>query len=83
VERPFTQEDLEQIEAEMANIVTRKLAFQRVEMAREEAVRFFERQGEPYKVELLQELQAPTVSVYQQGDFVDMCRGPHLPHTGA
>jgi threonyl-tRNA synthetase len=83
VERPFTQEDLEQIEAEMANIVTRKLAFQRVEMAREEAVRFFERQGEPYKVELLQELQAPTVSVYQQGDFVDLCRGPHLPHTGA
>jgi threonyl-tRNA synthetase len=83
VERPFTQEDLEQIEAEMAKIITQKLAFQRVEMSREEAVRFFEQQGEPYKVELLQELQVPTVSVYQQGDFVDLCRGPHLPHTGA
>ena len=83
VSRPFTQEDLEQIEKEMAKIVAQKIAFRRIEMSREEAIRFFEQRDEPYKVELLQELQAPTVSFYQQGDFVDLCRGPHIPHTGA
>ncbi len=82
VAKPFTQEDLEKIEARMREIVSEKLPFQRTEVSREEAIRFFEGQGEKYKVELLKEFTDPTVSYYRQGDFVDLCRGPHLPHTG-
>jgi threonyl-tRNA synthetase len=82
VSRPFTQEDLERIEAEMGKISAQKLTFRRMEMSREEAIHFFEEHGEGFKAELLRELQEPTVSLYQQGDFVDLCRGPHIPHTG-
>jgi len=82
VDRPFTEEDLARIEAGIAKIVTQRLAFHRREMAREEAIKFFEQHGETYKVELLRELSEPTVSLYEQGGFVDLCRGPHLPHTG-
>ncbi len=82
VARPFTQDDLEKIEARMREIVSQKLPFKRTEVPREEAIRFFEGMGEKYKVELLNEFQDPTVSYYQQGDFVDLCRGPHLPNTG-
>ncbi|HAA02766.1 MAG TPA: threonine--tRNA ligase, partial [Syntrophobacteraceae bacterium] len=82
VARPFTQEDLEQIEAEMAKIIAQNMPFRRGEMSREDAIGFFDGRGEPYKVDLLRELQAATVSLYQQGDFVDLCRGPHIPHTG-
>jgi len=62
--------------------VSQRLAFHRREMAREEAIKFFEQRGETYKVELLRELSEPNVSLYEQGGFVDLCRGPHLPHTG-
>ena len=81
-ERPFTNEDLEKIEAKMAQIIAEQVAFRRTELPREQAIRFFEERGEKYKVELLQELEGATVSLYQQGDFVDLCRGPHIPHTG-
>ena len=80
--RPFTPEDLERIEARMREIARADYPFVRFEMPREEAVRFFEAQAEPFKVEILKELQAETVSLYQQGDFVDLCRGPHVPSTG-
>lgn len=82
VDRPFTQEDLERIEAKMKEIIAARQAVQRREMAREEAIRFFQEQGEQYKVELLESFEDPTVSFYQQGDFVDLCRGPHIPDTG-
>jgi len=82
VETPFTQEDLEKIEAKMSEIVAGRHPFQRREVSREEAVRFFSERGEKYKVELLEGFEDPQVSTYQQGDFVDLCRGPHAPHTG-
>lgn len=82
VARPFTDEDLEKIEARMKEIVSQKLPFSRRDVAREEAIRYFAEKGEKYKVELLEEFTDPSVSYYQQGDFVDLCRGPHIPHTG-
>ncbi len=82
VENPFTAEDLERIEAKMAEIVSSRLEFQRTEMPRQEAVRLFRELGEPYKIDLLESFQDDTVSVYRQGDFVDLCRGPHIPHSG-
>ena len=78
----FTEEDLEKIEKRMAEIVKENLPFEREEMPREEAVAFFRERGEPYKVELLEEMDDETVSLYRQGDFVDLCRGPHVPSTG-
>lgn len=74
-------EDLEKIEARMAEIVQRKLPIQRREVSREEAARLFRERGEELKLELLQEME-DGISVYQQGDFIDLCRGPHLPDTG-
>jgi threonyl-tRNA synthetase len=82
VARPFTQEDLEAIEAGMRRIVSQNLPFSRRSVPREEAIGFFSELGERYKVELLEELTDPDVSFYQQGDFVDLCRGPHIPHSG-
>ena len=82
VARPFNQDDLEKIEQKMGEIIAGRLRFQRREMAREEAIRFFREQGEKYKVELLESFADPTVSVYEQGGFIDLCRGPHIPDTG-
>jgi len=78
----FSPEDLEKIEAAMAAIVAADLPLQRKQMSREEAIEFFRERGEKYKVELLEGIAEDTVSVYSQGDFVDLCRGPHLPSTG-
>ncbi len=82
VDRPFTQEDLERIEAKMGQIVGEKLPFHRKVLSREDAVRFFETVGEKYKIELIESFEDPTVSIYEQGGFVDLCRGPHIPDTG-
>lgn len=82
VERPFTQEDLEKIEERMREIVSKKLPFSRRDLPREEALSLFSAMGEKYKVDLLEQFADPTVSIYQQGDFVDLCRGPHIPQTG-
>jgi threonyl-tRNA synthetase len=79
---PFTPEDLEKIEARMREIVKADLPFAREEMSREAAVRFFEERGEPFKVEILRGIDALTVSLYRQGEFIDLCRGPHVPSTG-
>src|SRR5689334_15888333 len=79
---PFTPEDLAKIETVMHEIVKRNLPFERQEMSRADAIRFFEERGEPFKVEILRGLDAPTVSLYQQGDFIDLCRGPHVRATG-
>ena len=80
---PFTPEDLEKIEGRMKDIVKKDLPFIREEWPREQAIRWFEEHGEPFKVEILRGLDVPTVSVYKQGDFLDLCRGPHVGSTGA
>jgi len=83
VERPFTEEDLEKLEEEMKKIIKEDLPIERFELSREEAIAFMQERKEPYKVELIQELpEGETISFYRQGEFVDLCRGPHLPSTG-
>lgn len=79
--RPLTPEDLAAIEEEMKKIVAANYPFCRVEMEHEEALEHFGKQGEKYKVELIEGLD-DNVSLYRQGDFEDLCRGPHLPSTG-
>jgi len=81
-ERPFREEDLPRIEEEMKKIIKEDYPFIRKEVSKEEAIRFFESQGEKYKVELLKEIPEEKVSLYTQGDFTDLCRGPHIPSTG-
>jgi len=81
-EHVFTPEDLALIEAEMAKIAGAKTPFVRREVSREEALRLFEARGNPYKTEIIRELpEDAVISVYQQGDFLDLCRGPHIPST--
>jgi threonyl-tRNA synthetase len=79
---PFTPEDLTKIEQVMGEIVKSNLPFERQEMPRAEAVRFFRERDEPFKVEILEGIESPTVSLYRQGDFIDLCRGPHVRATG-
>ncbi|MBI2016870.1 MAG: threonine--tRNA ligase, partial [Candidatus Rokubacteria bacterium] len=80
---PFTPEDLARIEEVMREIVRADHPFEREEMDRADAIRFFGERGERYKVEILEGLDVPRVSLYRQGDFVDLCRGPHVTSTGA
>jgi len=80
---PITTEDLPKIEKEMKQIIKQKLKLERREFTREEALAQWEPAGEIYKVEMIKDLPEGTViSTYTQGDFTDMCRGPHVPHTG-
>jgi threonyl-tRNA synthetase len=80
---PFTPEDLEKIEAEMAKIVKENQPVQRSVMARDEAVEFFRSKGERYKAEIIESIPAnEDLSLYAQGEFIDLCRGPHVPSTG-
>ena len=84
VEKPFTEEDLKSIEEEMKKIIKEDLEIERFELPREEAIKFMEERNEPYKVELIKELpEGEVISFYKQGEFTDLCRGPHLPTTGA
>ena len=81
--RPFTPEDLEAIEAEMRSIVAQDEPFVRRDMSRAEAEALFASMDETYKLEIMADLGADQVSVYTNGEFVDLCRGPHVPSTGA
>ena len=81
-ERPFTEEDLTKIEEEMKKIVKENYPFERSEMSAEEAKKFFAEKGETYKVEIIDDLGVDKVSIYKQGEFVDLCRGTHVPSTG-
>ena len=82
-ERAFTPEDLERIEAEMKNIVAENLTVTREEVARDDAVRLFRDMGEHYKAEIIAGIPGDeAISLYRQGEFVDLCRGPHVPSTG-
>jgi threonyl-tRNA synthetase len=83
VERPFTDEDLRAIEAEMQKIVDADLPFIREEISRDAALKMFADRGETYKVEIIQGIPADqTISLFRHGDFVDLCRGPHVQRTG-
>ena len=80
---PFSETQLAELEAEMRKICKEKLKLERFELPREEAVKFMEEKGEPYKVELINDLpQDATISFYKQGEFTDLCAGPHLDSTG-
>jgi threonyl-tRNA synthetase len=82
-EHHFTPDDLEKIEQRMTELAEADLPVQRVVMSREEAVRQFEALGEQYKVEIIRDLpEGEEISVYRQGDWMDLCRGPHVPSTG-
>lgn len=80
---PLTPEQLEQIEEEMRRIIKEDYAFSRDVMPRQEAIRYYREQDEPYKTELVEDLdEDQELSFYKQGEFVDLCRGPHIPSTG-
>ncbi len=80
---PFTPDDLKAIEEKMHELVKSNIPVRRLEMSRDEAIRFFNERNEPYKVELISELPSDqNVSLYEQGEFIDLCRGPHLSSTG-
>jgi threonyl-tRNA synthetase len=83
VEKPFSVEDLEKIEAEMQKIVKEDIKLERFTLSRDEAIKFMEERNEPYKVELINDLpEGETISFYKQGDFTDLCAGPHAESTG-
>lgn len=82
VEQTLTPDDLPKLEEEIARIIKEDLPLTRREMSKEEAVELFSSRGESYKVELLEEIDSERVAVYEQGEFIDLCRGPHLVSTG-
>ena len=80
---PFTTEDFAKIEEKMHEIVKRDEKVERIVMPRDEAIKFFKNKGEHYKAEIIEDLpEGETISLYRQGDFTDLCRGPHVPSTG-
>lgn len=82
VPEPFEPSDLEMIEQRMRELIEADIPIERIEMDKRKARELFEQLGERYKVELIDEMDESVVSVYRQGEFVDLCRGPHLPSTG-
>jgi len=77
---PVSEDDFRKIEAEMKKIIKARLPVKRREVSKAEALAFY--RDEPYKLEMISELEDGTISFYEQGEFTDLCRGPHLPHTG-
>ncbi|WP_337035247.1 threonine--tRNA ligase [Paenibacillus illinoisensis] len=83
LEHPLNPEDLQKIEKEMERIVSENLPIVRKEVSRAEAIKTFEEVGDPYKLELIRDLSEDSViTIYEQGEFFDLCRGPHVPSTG-
>ncbi|MGR3295760.1 MAG: TGS domain-containing protein, partial [Candidatus Bathyanammoxibius sp.] len=83
LERPLTDKDLEEIEAEMKKIIEEDFKFERKVLSRDEAIKKMEQDRQPYKVELINDIAAgEEVSFYTQGEFLDLCRGPHIPGSG-
>jgi threonyl-tRNA synthetase len=78
----ISEKDLEKIEVKMKELAKQKLQFSRKEISKKEAIAYFEEKGDPYKLELLSELEDGTITFYTQGNFTDLCRGPHIPDTG-
>ena len=82
VDGKITEDDLPKIEEEMKKIIKEDLKIERFELPKDDAIKMMEERGQVYKVELIKEIEDETVSFYKQGEFVDLCRGPHLPSTG-
>src|SRR5690606_18843561 len=82
VDRPFTPEDLEKIEQRMKERAEEQIPVERFDMNREEALKYYQNLDQKYKCELIEGFDDPSFSFYRQGQFTDMCRGPHVPHTG-
>ncbi len=80
---PFSESDLEKIEARVKEIVARDLPIERVDLPRAEAIAFFEKEDEPYKIYFATTKGGEMVSIYRQGDWTDFCLGPHVPSTGS
>ncbi|MBT9537216.1 MAG: threonine--tRNA ligase, partial [Nitrospirae bacterium] len=83
MDRPFTPEDLSLIEKKMKELIKKDNPFTRKTMPRKDAIELFKKMGEDYKAEILSEIADDEVSVYEEGGFVDLCRGPHVPATGS
>ena len=81
-DRKIEEEDLRKIEVKMAELAAQKQEFKREKVGKAEAIAYFEEKGDPYKLDLLKNLEDGSITFYKQGDFVDLCRGPHLPDTG-
>jgi threonyl-tRNA synthetase len=79
--KPVTEEDLPRIEEEMQKIVNADFPFSREEISKDKAIALFQKMGQPFKVELLKDIDADKVNIYKQGEFEDLCRGPHIPST--
>jgi threonyl-tRNA synthetase len=82
MEYSITEKDLEKVEAKMKELAKSKNQFIRQEISKAEAIAYFEEKQDPYKLELLSELEDGTITFYTQGNFTDLCRGPHIPDTG-
>jgi threonyl-tRNA synthetase len=81
-DRTFGETDLAAVEAKMKELAKKESVFVRREVSKADALDYFQKKGDPYKIELINDLQDGSITFYQQGDFTDLCRGPHLPHTG-
>jgi len=81
-DRVISQEDFGKIEAKMLELARQKNEYKRSEVSKADAIAYFEEKGDEYKLELLERLQDGEITFYQQGNFTDLCRGPHIPHTG-
>ncbi len=82
LDQTLSQEDLKKVESEMKRIISGKESFVRAEVPKDEALKKMEELGQPYKVELIEDIEDEEVSFYTQGDFIDLCRGPHVQNTG-
>ena len=78
----FSSEDFAKLEAKMLELAKQEQVFKRQAISKAEAIQYFKEKNDPYKLELLEDLEDGNITFYQQGNFVDLCRGPHLPHTG-
>ncbi len=81
-DRTFGDDDLKKVETKMIELARKNSVFVRKDVSKADALDFFEKKGDPYKVELLQALQDGSITFYEQGNFTDLCRGPHIPNTG-
>ncbi len=78
----FSENDLEKIESKMKELAKQKNVFSRKEVSKSDAIKYFTEKKDPYKLELIEGLEDGTITFYTQGEFTDLCRGPHIPHTG-
>src|SRR6187549_252805 len=81
-DKPFGDDDLAKVEAKMKELAKKDSKFERRDVTKAEALDYFTKKGDPYKLELINGLEDGKITFYQQGNFVDLCRGPHLPNTG-